>query len=208
MAISSIIQRRRCVELQRLSVRYSKPRQPLPDILVVQQVQEVSAGSSPLAGTFSLVYPGHAFQEAAQTGPISVHASASALASELSNLGSLTKDDIRVSRSNPSAEGEVAWTVTFTSGGGDVPEMQAVVDGVAGTGAALRVSTFSNGVAPVQGFVSLVASGVRGQVGNVFSGDLDTRSNPGASVVLVVEKHRKMTFPAKKNHREAVTKTF
>lgn len=128
----------------------------------------MSAGSSPLSGSFSLVYPGHAFREAAQTGPISVHASASALASELGNLGSLTSDDIRVSRSNPSTEGGLEWAVTFVSGWGDVPEMQVVVDSVAGTGAAVRVATLSNGVAPVQGFVSLVASSaVRGQVGVV-----------------------------------------
>lgn len=50
------------------------------------------------------------------------------------------------------------------SGWGDVPAMQAVVDDVTGTGAAVRVTTAANGVAPVKGFISLVASGVRGQV--------------------------------------------
>lgn len=130
----------------------------------VYQVQEIIAGSNPISGTFSLVYPGHAFQETTQTGPISVHASAGALASELANLGTLAKDDIRVSRSSPSAEGELAWTVTFVSGGGDVPVMQPDVDGVTGTGVAVRVTTLANGIAPVQGSISLVASGVRGEV--------------------------------------------
>lgn len=127
----------------------------------------MGAGSSPLSGTFSLVYPGQTFQEAAETGPISVHASAGSLASELANLDSLTMDDIRVSRSSPSAEGELAWTVTFVSGWGDVPMMQAVLDSVTGTGAAVRVTTVANGVAPVKGSVSLVAFGVRGKVRTV-----------------------------------------
>lgn len=131
---------------------------------MVWQVQEISAGSSPLSGKFSLVYPGHTFQEAAETGLISVHASAGTLTSELAKLDSLTKEDIRVSRSSLSAEGELAWTVTFVSGWGDVPAMQAVVDDVIGTGAAVRVTTAANGVAPVKGSVSLVTSGVRGQV--------------------------------------------
>lgn len=93
-----------------------------------------------------------------------MHASAGTLAAELAKLDSLTKDDIRVSRSSRSAEGELSWTVTFVSGWGDVPAMQTVVDGVTGTGAAVRVATVANGVAPVKGYVSLVASGVRGQV--------------------------------------------
>lgn len=96
-----------------------------------------------------------------------MHASAGTLASELANLGSLTKDDIHVTRSSPSAEGELAWTVTFVSGWGDVPAMQAAVGGVIGAGAAVRVATVANGVAPVQGSLSLVASGVRGQVRRV-----------------------------------------
>ena len=54
--------------------------------------------------------------------------------------------------------------MTFVSGFGDVPTMQAVVDDVTGTGAAVRVTTTANGIAPVKGSVSLVASGVRGQV--------------------------------------------
>lgn len=93
-----------------------------------------------------------------------MHASAGTLASELANLDWLTKDDIRVSRSSPSAEGELTWKVTFVSGWGDVPALQAVVDGVAGTGAAVRVATVANGVAPVKGSVSVVVSGVQGQV--------------------------------------------
>ena len=134
---------------------------------MVCQVQEVTAGSSPLSGTFSLIYPGYNFQEAAETGPIPVRASAGTLASELAKLDLLTKDDIRVSRSSPSAEGELAWTVTFVSGWGDVPAMQAVSNGVTGTDATVRVATMANGVAPIKGSLSLVVSGVRGQVRRV-----------------------------------------
>lgn len=128
------------------------------------QVQEIIAGSNPISGTFSLVYPGHAFEESTETRPISVHASAGTLASELANLGTLANDGIHVSRSSPSAEGELEWAVTFDSGRGDVPVMQPEVDGVIGTGAAVRVATLANGVAPAQGYISLVASGVQGEV--------------------------------------------
>lgn len=111
-----------------------------------------------------MVYPGQAFQETTTTGPISVHASAGTLAAELANLDTLAKEDIHVSRSGPSIEGELAWTVTFLSGGGDVPAMQPRVDDVTGTGVSVRVATLANGIAPVQGYVSLVVSGVRGEV--------------------------------------------
>ncbi|CAM9858265.1 unnamed protein product, partial [Ectocarpus sp. 8 AP-2014] len=127
------------------------------------EVQEVIAGSSPISGTFSLIYPGHAFQEPTETAPISVHASAGALASELTSLDSLGINSVQVSRSGPSAEGELAWTVSFVSGNGDLPAMQAVHDGVTGTDAVVRVAEVANGVAPVRGSVSLVVSGVRGE---------------------------------------------
>lgn len=111
-----------------------------------------------------MVYPGHTFQETVKTGPISVHASAGTLASELASLDTLARGDIHVSRSGPSAEGELEWTVTFLSEGGDVPVMQPQVDDVAGTGASVRVATLANGIAPARGYVSLVVSGVRGEV--------------------------------------------
>lgn len=47
--------------------------------------------------------------------------------------------------------------------------MQAVVDDVSGTDAVVRVTTAANGVAPVKGSISLVASGVRGQVRRVHA---------------------------------------
>lgn len=117
-----------------------------------------------MSGSFSLTFPGHAFQQATTTGSISVHANAGAVSSELSNLGAI--GDIHVSRSGPSAQGELAWTVTFLSGDGDVPVMQPHVDEVTGTDAAVRVSTLANGVAPVGGSLSLVVSGVPGEVSN------------------------------------------
>lgn len=127
-------------------------------------MQEITAGTAPLSGSFSLTFPGHAFQEATTTGPISVHASAGAVSSELINLD--TVRDIHVSRSGPSAQGELAWTVTFLSGDGDVPVTQPHADDVTGTDAAVRVSTLANGVAPVGGTLSLVVSGVPGEVSN------------------------------------------
>ncbi|CAM9933748.1 unnamed protein product, partial [Ectocarpus fasciculatus] len=102
--------------------------------------------------------------EPTETAPISVHASAGALASELTSLDSLGINSVQVSRSGPSTEGELAWTVSFVSGTGDIPAMQALNDGVTGTDAAVRVSELANGVAPVRGSVSLVVSGVRGEV--------------------------------------------
>lgn len=72
--------------------------------------------------------------------------------------------DIHVSRSGPSAEGELAWTVTFLSREGDVPVFQVAVSDLTGIGTAVRVSTLANGVAPVRGTVSLVAYGVPREV--------------------------------------------
>lgn len=126
------------------------------------QVQEVIKGSSPISGTFTLAYPGHAFQETTTTGPISVHASAGALASALNSLS--TMGDIHVSRSGPSAEGEMMWTVTFLSREGDVPAFQVANSDLTGSGAAVRASTSANGVAPLRGTVSLVAYGVPREV--------------------------------------------
>ncbi|CAM9173076.1 unnamed protein product, partial [Hapterophycus canaliculatus] len=127
------------------------------------EVTEVIAGSNPLSGFFSLVHAGHSFQAKAQTGPISVHASAGIVAAELARLETLGEQRILVSRSLPSAEGELAWTVTFARGEGDFPPMEAVVDEVTGTDAGVRVTTLANGVAPVRGSLSLVVSGVRGE---------------------------------------------
>lgn len=72
--------------------------------------------------------------------------------------------DIHVTRSGPSAEGELAWTVTFLSKEGDVPALQVAVSDLTGIGAAIHVSTLANGVAPVRGTVSLVAYGVMKEV--------------------------------------------
>lgn len=119
-------------------------------------------GSSPISGTFTLAYPGHVFQETTTTGPISVHASAGALASALNSL--TTMGDIHVSRSGPSAEGGLVWTVTFLSREGDMPTIQVVNSDLTGIGAAVHVSTLANGVAPVRGTVSLVAYGVPREV--------------------------------------------
>lgn len=128
------------------------------------QVTEVVGGSNPISGFFSLIHSGHSFQENAHTRPISVHASAGIVAAELASLGNLEEQSVHVSRSRPSAEGQLAWTVTFAPGEGDFPPMEAVVDGVTGTDAAVRVSTLANGVAPVRGSLSLVVSGVPGEV--------------------------------------------
>lgn len=119
-------------------------------------------GSTPLSGSFSLTYHGHSFQESAKTGPISVFATAGTLASEVTNLG--TTGEVHVSRSLPTAEGELSWTVTFLSGRGDVPALQPADDGMEGTGSSVRVSTLANGIAPVRGTISLVLSGVPGEV--------------------------------------------
>lgn len=45
-----------------------------------------------------------------------------------------------------------------------MPTMQPIVDDVAGTGAAMQVFTVANGIAPAKGTVSLVVSGVPGEV--------------------------------------------
>lgn len=69
-----------------------------------------------------------------------------------------------MSRSGPSAQGELTWTITFLSGEGDVPAMQPVTHDISGAGASLRVSTLANGIAPIGGNFSLVVSGVPGKV--------------------------------------------
>lgn len=130
----------------------------------IEQVTETIAGSHPISGTFSLVHAGHVFQEKMQTGPISVHASAGVIAAALASLDTLGGESVHVSRSRPSAEGELTWTVTFASEEGDFPPLEAVVDGVTGTDATIHVATLANGVAPVRGSLSLVVSGVRGEV--------------------------------------------
>ena len=122
------------------------------------------AGTRPLSGSFSLVYPGHTFQEPTRTPEMSVFSSASTLASELAKLETI--GNVRVSRTDPTAEGELSWTVTFLSGEGDVPVLQPVVDGIIGKDASVRVSTLTNGVAPVGGSFSLVAYGIPGEVRN------------------------------------------
>lgn len=129
------------------------------------QVEVITAGTKPLSGGFALVYPGHTFQESARTGELSVFASANDLASELGSLDNTGK--LRVSRTGPSVEGEMSWTVTFMSGEGDVPTLQTVTDGIGGTDALVRVSTLANGIAPIGGTLSLVVYGVPGEVRQV-----------------------------------------
>lgn len=126
------------------------------------QVEEITAGTTRLSGTFALVYTGHTFQESARTGELSIFASADVLASELGSLENTGK--LRVSRTGPSAQGEMSWTVTFMSEEGDVPALQTVTDGIGGTDAFVRVSTLANGIAPVGGTFSLVVYGVPGEV--------------------------------------------
>lgn len=128
----------------------------------MRQIREQTAGTAPLSGSFSLAYSGHTFQPTLETGQISVDASAGALASELAALS--TVGATHVSRSGPSAEGELAWTITFLAEEGDVPLMQPTMENLAGAGAVVRVSTIADGVAPVRGTLSLVASGIPGQV--------------------------------------------
>lgn len=58
----------------------------------------------------------------------------------------------------------MAWTVTFPAELGDVPPLEPDPTSLAGTGAAVRVSTVADGLAGVGGSLSLVASGVEGEV--------------------------------------------
>lgn len=69
-----------------------------------------------------------------------------------------------MSRTGPSAQGELAWTVTFASGSGGLPTLEPDVASLVGTGATVRVSTLANGIAPLRGMLSLVVSGVDGEV--------------------------------------------
>lgn len=128
----------------------------------LSQVHEVTAGTTPLSGSFSLGFEGHTFQNSVESTLIPTSASAGDFYSALTSL--VTLGEIRVSRSGPSAEGELAWTVTFLSGSGDVPTLKLGASSLLGTGAAVSVSTAANGVAPVGGMLSLVVSGVPGEV--------------------------------------------
>ncbi|CAM9199449.1 unnamed protein product, partial [Discosporangium mesarthrocarpum] len=125
------------------------------------EVEELYPGTVPISGTFSLVSHGHSYQGAEKTGAISVHAPAAALSSSLNSLHNIGK--VYVSRSNPSPEGELSWTVTFNGGDGDHLALTPTVDEMGGTGALVHVTTIANGASPVRGQISLVVSGVSGQ---------------------------------------------
>lgn len=72
--------------------------------------------------------------------------------------------EIRVSRTAQSAQGEMAWTVSFPPGTGNVPTLEPDVSELVGTDAVVRVSTLAHGLAEVGGTLSLIASGVEGEV--------------------------------------------
>ncbi|CAM9300749.1 unnamed protein product, partial [Choristocarpus tenellus] len=129
------------------------------------EVEEVTPGTSPLSGTFSLTHSGHSFQEPVTTRPISVHATGADIMSALTSLDTIGK--VNVARSKPSPQGELSWTVTFLGGGGDFQALEPDGGGIGGSSAAVHVATTANGISPIGGHFSLVVSGDSGEAPQV-----------------------------------------